>query len=1103
MKKTKFIYKHIHSLIVLLVISVSSLFVFDLSNTVIYSPINTNNSSEATENLDYYKYAKVDPLYPVKILRKTGNDRKKINFLFLGDNYAENADPNAFADFIYPKVVLPWLSSSSKKSSSTIRYPWIPRARVPYQTFLNDKFNIYSIQPNYKIESSPSSQESFFGMTTSRFISTPDFGVTKLRVLSYDLSKNFLEDGGIIKPNWIGMVRNGGVGRANSSPSTGQYNTTTSDWWLTHVHEQGHSIYGLSDEYVENMPTNSPNSIYLTGVKDDLSNAKDYLSNIPWREFLGFRGITLEENTKFHNWYVPSYSCDMRSLSHYQDFCEVCTHEMIKRGAKITQEELFYIADPQLTPQENRPIWNKKFSSDNTYSRASLEQMELYSYNINTASNKHLDFRTVVDNLTPKTKRIKAKILITNSSGKSKFSEDSDIYTIQPRELKGITFQTKKKVLGELVNDQDKIIGEIIDVDTNEVLATSLDRINAYNQQYKKNEENIGKELYKVTINFIDKSTNKPLADVKPTILIKRDKTKFKLEKILFDGYKLDSSLSKINNQELMINGQDKEFNYYYDKLRSKKLKLKLIDPSKNNQTIQQKEATVYEGQTFVPSDSDFFLYDLKNLNNKNPNYNAEWKQSVIYPKINYDYNKINDDSELIYSVSDKIPYYTLGNNFEINQGNNIESIKNDFDHFVEYNYTFNQQHNNKNIIWNEVDTSTPGYYKLYFFHDYNEINRKNKLSDPFAFQIINVKVKKIDSYIPDQLEAEINRINSLMLWMKNFEEDRGTLKDFESLNKDNLLDNLSNFNFNKTKFNYEVVNFQKNDWGSTGNSKEIKFNIKVLDKKSKKIKESKLFDKYIYLNDDPLIPKKDLIDLDNEIIKLNSKNILLNKTTFTKDEINVINELNFVNYINWSDIAIDSNRKDYSITNFDKENNIFTFQIQIKLKNYSMSQKTKMFILNYSINNSEKDNELNIEKERIDGLTLSLNKISFTNDELNSLVKNPNSLSNYLDDWNPISGFLYKFEITNNLENKQLNLVIEISKSNDIDNKVLSKIFVFNYSLENEGSKPDQPIMPKNPVNKEDNSNNTLLISLSVSIPLIIIVASIIAFSIRRKTRK
>ncbi|WP_027123779.1 hypothetical protein [Mycoplasmoides pirum] len=1227
-EKTKSLYIYIYSLVILLVVSVSSLFIFDLSNTVLYSPINTSNSTKVNEDLNYYKYAKVDSMYPVKILRKTGDDRRKINFLFLGDNYAENADPNVFSNLMYSNIVLPWLSSPTWGNNTDGYYKsYTQRTRIPYQTFLNDKFNIYSIQPNYKTESSSSIPNSFFGMTTSNFTSVANFGVTKFRVLSYDLSKNFLEDGGLIKPDWIAMVRNGGDGRANTNPFGKQYNTTTKDSTWTHIHEQGHSIYGLEDEYEESKPDGAANSVHIVGINDDLSNAENFLSSIRWREFLGFRGISLVENSKFPNYYIPSYDCLMSNGKNYIDFCEVCTHQMIKRATQITQQELFYIADPQLTLKENRPVWNKKFSADNIYSRITLEEMELYDYNIENASSKHLDFRTVIDNLTSKARRIKAKISITNSSKKSKFSEESEIYTIQPQELKGITFQTKTSAPSGLINNQDEIIGEIVDADTNEVLATSLDRINENNQKKVNNskenennniEKNVGKELHKVSINFIDKSTSKPLPDIKPTILIKRDKTKFKLEKILFNGYKLDANQSKIDNQELMINGQDQEFNYYYEKLPSKKLKLKLIDPSKNNETIQQKEVTVYEGQTFVPSDSDFFLYDLENFNNDNSNYNNEWKQSVVYPKINYDYNNINNDSELIYSISDKIPYHTLGNDIEINQGDNIASIKDDYDHFVEYDHTFSQKINNKNIIWNEVDTSTPGYYKLYFFHDYSEINRKNKLSDPFAFQMVNVKVKKIDGYTPDPLEVEINRINSLMLWMKNFEQDRGTLNIFESLNKDNLLDNLPNFNFNKTKFNYEVIDLQKDSWGSTGYSKEIKFKIRITEKISKNFKESKLFEKYIYLNENPSTPTKDLISVDNEIIRINSIKFKLKKDKFTQNEINLINENNFASQINWNDVTNNSLlTNNYSIVNFKKGNNIFTFQIQVTSKQNLISQDSYSFILPYTIdNNIQEDelvneklridslnlslkknsfssleinnlinnpdslknnlnnwepkegftykfvletkqnenqlslvininknnevdrvysskeflfeyqlndpipekNDLQIEKERIDNLSLSLNKTSFTNDELNNLIKNPNSLLNYLNNWSTTTGFLYEFEITNNLQNKQLNLIIKISKINDSNNKITSKTFVFNYLLQNDESKPDQPsipenpdvkpedkptINPENPITKEDNSNNTLLISLSVSIPLVVIVASIISYFVFKKIKK
>ena len=69
--------------------------------------------------------------------------------------------------------------------------------------------------------------------------------------------------------------------------------------------------------------------------------------------------------------------------------------------------------------------------------------------------------------------------------------------------------------------------------------------------------QDFGKKLYTVTIKFLDKTTNQPLPNIKPSILIKRNGEKFQLEKILFNGYRLDETRSKINNNFTIYENQN------------------------------------------------------------------------------------------------------------------------------------------------------------------------------------------------------------------------------------------------------------------------------------------------------------------------------------------------------------------------------------------------------------------------------------------------------------------------------------------------------------------------------------------------------------------
>ena len=530
-------------------------------------PVLINNKDQiylsfksAINNVDenIYPTAKVGPLYDVQTLRKVTNDADAINVLFLGDNYGPNEDPNTFSNYVYSNIVIPWLSTTYPSTYNEYKtQTHLNRGtRIPFQTYLNDKINVYSIQPNFKDNNSiVNSKDTFLGMYTtssssSSHIYMPLSGYTKVNVLNYDLSNNFLQDGGITTLATTAVIRNKGDGRANA-PSL--YLATTANHSSTHIHEMGHSIWGLADEYDGNQPT-GVNRIQITDTSEE---------NISWKEFLNFRGVGLVPTstpaTKT-NQYIPSGECTM--LDSHQpswDFCEVCLHQIIKRGVNITQNEYFYIADPQLTISDDRPTY-----SDIFYSTSYLRTIELYDFNIQRGKNKHLDFRTVVDNMTTKPRNIKLRVYVSGNGGLEEFSQP---YHIEPGEIKQLKLITSK-ALGEQVDaGVNKIIGEVIDSDTNEVLATNYDRLNYYylSQEYNWG-QNFGKKLYTVTINFLDSKTGRQLPNIKPSILIKRDGEKFQLEKILFNGYRLDETRSKINNN-FTINGQNLVFNYYYIKL--------------------------------------------------------------------------------------------------------------------------------------------------------------------------------------------------------------------------------------------------------------------------------------------------------------------------------------------------------------------------------------------------------------------------------------------------------------------------------------------------------------------------------------------------------
>ena len=1013
-------------------------------------PVLINNKDQiylsfksAINNVDenIYPTAKVGPLYDVQTLRKVTNDADAINVLFLGDNYGPNEDSNTFSDFIYKNVVIPWLSTTYPSTYNDYKnQTHLNRGtRIPFQTYLNDKINVYSIQPNFKENNSiVNSKDTFLGMYTtssssSSHIYMPLSGYAKVNVLNYDLSNNFLQDGGITTLATTAVIRNKGDGRANA-PSL--YLATTANHSSTHIHEMGHSIWGLADEYDGNQPT-GVNRIQITDTSEE---------NISWKEFLNFRGVGLVPTstpaTKT-NQYIPSGECTMLD-SHEPswDFCEVCLHQIIKRGVNITQNEYFYIADPQLTISDNRPTY-----LDSVYSTSYLRTIELYDFNIQRGKNKHLDFRTVVDNMTTKPRNIKLRVYVSGNGGLEEFSQP---YQIEPGEIKQLKLITSN-ALGEVQDGVNKIIGEVIDSDTNEVLATNYDRLNYYylNQEYYYG-QNFGKKLHTVTINFLDSKTNQPLPNIKPSVLIKRNGEKFKLEKILFNGYHLDETKSKIDNKDITINGQNLVFNYYYDALPSKSLKLKLVDDS--NKVIKEKFVKVYQGQKFIPKSSDFFLYNLETLNDSN-NENNNWNNSVISPDQTFLYEGITDNqTEVIYRISSESPTYVIAKDIEIIQGDDLHSaLINDVNKkfkmgILEHDFVTNVY--NQSIIYSNIDTSTPGeYFFVYYFK--NNMDIKESHHSLFKIKVI-VKENQNPNFVANPLEAEKNRLQSYnYLWIDQLENYKGYMQDFEAINQNNLLTNISNFNLNYDKFNYEVLEFKKlypNVGGETFLG--YKFKIKITDKTSGSSIVTDYFTKNIWLKEGaPITPPTEEVQMQNEIDRINSLSLSLKNSTLTQEQVNNINQSNILDNVNgW----VQTSGFAYEIINFNNSNNQFTFNIKVSKANATITKTSNLFTLSYQIKSEQTEQELlQQEINRINNLTLSLANNTFSQQEIDQ-INNSNFVNN-LSNWNlvTLNSSKYNYEITSFVKaNNKFTFNIKVTLISNPSISQVSKQFSLDYQI-------------------------------------------------------
>ncbi|MBD5423303.1 MAG: hypothetical protein HDR43_02300 [Mycoplasma sp.] len=1031
-----------------------SIFIANKERTI-DSIANTINKRMADDNI--YQNAKVDPLYKVKILRKTGSDKDKINLLFLGDNYSQNINDELFSNYVYNEFVEPALSTKTPDDSSIAKSERSRGVRIPFQTFLNDKINIYTIQPNYGevVSSIRNNHDTFFGMNLSskserRLLSLKNFGHVKKNILQYDVTKNFLEDGGVIGNNSLAVIRNGGEGRANAELFS-HFLSTTENGTSVFIHEMSHSIWGLSDEYSE-----GDNESFTGPNRCALNNDSEIQDRITWKEFLNFRGIGAFKPNPKENSYVPTRDCIMGSLKPEIDFCEVCTHRIIKNSVKGLQRELFYIADPELQPHEGRPEFINW-----TYSIDYLQKQELYKENISTAKSKHLQFRTVIDNLTSKPRKIKLKVNIINLDNKKEnvFEEESEIFTLEPGQLKGLLFSTNNKAPNNLSNNKYEAIGLVIDAETNEVLATNLDRKNYYylnNKDNKKDKKDLissyGKNTYNVTINFLDKNNNQPLPDIKPTQLVKRDGTKFKLEKILFNGYKLDSSKSKIDNNDITISGKDLTFNYYYDKLKYKELKLKLIDPNKNNQIVQEKTIKVYEGQTFRPSSSDFFIYDLSKFNNENSNYNETWNESVVFSDGIYHYENISNKNEITYCIKNSPTVHHFSKDIKIIQGDKNYNMKylsgSTLFSSGSFDNGFNRNSNSPLVINNNVDISKIGNYELLYLHKGSISDIKE---DPNSVQKIKVEVVKNEdpSYKPDIVSSEVVRLNNYdYIVIDDLEYKEGKLDDFEKINKSNLLSKIKYLNLNNDECKYEVIDFSKRYPGVDGSVfYAYKFKVKVTSKiDSSNSSTTKEFEKTIWLNTDD---SRQLQNVNNgvqeEINRINKLDLRLQKSGLTQDEINNINQQNILNNIsNWVSISNFA----YEVINFKNYNSQFKFNIKVSKDNISINSKE--FALKYTIINLPEDEKTLLDKEikRINLVQIYLVKNTFSQNEIDNI--NANNLTNYITNWNQIAiNDKYKYEIINlTKHNNRFTFSVKVNLKKDVSISKITNQFNLSYTI-------------------------------------------------------
>ncbi|MDE5553443.1 MAG: M64 family metallopeptidase, partial [Malacoplasma sp.] len=613
-----------------------------------------------------------------------------------------------------------------------------------------------------------------------------NIGYKKANLLNFDFTNNFADSGTALDSYNLNIInKNSGI-RAVTN-----YNvtlTSVSDTDHTGMHELGHLKFNLEDEY-------QTGSSY--GANADVTNDPN---NVKWKEFLNYKDVGIFNRNGSNNQFIPTLNSKMNygtNLS-YKEVSEHYISKLINNQLNLGND--LYIADPQLVAKE-------KFDDDYSQAWSNLWK-EVFDENVTKANDKNLELRTVIDNWSDKERTFKLQIKIRDSNNNQKYFKESAEYVLQPNQKKGIFLRSDEKITGLLKTD--KIIGQVIDCETNQVLATSIDRMNSSIYEIDENgtqkKFNAGTKMYNVNVEYKIKSTNETIPNTYPVSLRYSDGDDVAINKVVFNGYRFVESSD--SDMKVHLNGQDENVTLYYEPLQHKTINLKLFDEDKKT-VIQQKQVKVFEHQNFTPKNTDFWVQNLQT----NQDNEVGWNYKVI-PESNksYNYNEISDNSITI-------NYYKKADNSNIIFTEDVIGYKGEkmiFGHnniqFYSSDYLL-ESSTIPAIFSNNVDINTPGEYEIVYYDS----------DTSTATQKVIIKDKQMpNDWTPNYLEAEDRRVGSIFFMLK----DRKITRDeYNQINKTNLLSKLKNPVIDNEKFKYSIDSIEKKESGMLNFSLNITHN--------------------------------------------------------------------------------------------------------------------------------------------------------------------------------------------------------------------------------------------------------------------------------------
>lgn len=376
--------------------------------------------------------------FPVQVIHKTGDDKENFVIVIMGDGYTAGQQDK-------------FLEDATQKARGMLTWS-------PYREY-SDRINIYAVQAV--------SNESGIGVYGGKSPDTyfhvkvygkaPGFtngGDERAKALRTELEENYLDEGANVGTIHILCNDTGSYGASVNPLFSFSTNSEDNSDGMVMAHETAHSIGGLGDEYERY--TNKPNMSDTTDPE-----------KIKWSKMLGFRGIGIT-NAGTDTAFAPSRECMMRWLG--QPFCEVCKMELARKLNNtdyVSKPAALYISDPEVSIPHNKTA---------TLDRDS-EKYRITESNVTKANDHDLEFRTVVQNMVNKEQHLKMSFRIIGADGITvKYSAEKE-FTI-PALTNSYDPDAARESLSVVLNDVygltngDRLDGKIVDMDTQEVLAT-------------------------------------------------------------------------------------------------------------------------------------------------------------------------------------------------------------------------------------------------------------------------------------------------------------------------------------------------------------------------------------------------------------------------------------------------------------------------------------------------------------------------------------------------------------------------------------------------------------------------------------------------------